>query len=257
MSGSESPRYTQFTEVARAYDALMSTVPYRRWVEYVEKLLKRVRASPRTVLDIACGTGNVTFALADRGYRIAGTDLSEPMLAIAREKGQRQHRGVTFAQADMRTLSLPDTYDLAVCLYDSINYLLSLDDVRKAFQSAYSVLNPGGHYIFDVNTIFALRENLFTQRNLDPHAPVRYDWHSSYNEDTRISEVVMDFWVDEAGSTRHFGEVHYERGYLLQELLDLLTAAGFRTLLVFEAYKFRTPRPESDRVYFVARKQGV
>ena len=161
MSGSQAERHPQFTEVARAYDELMAGVPYRRWVDYVEKLLKQVRASPRTVLDIACGTGNVTFALADRGYEVAGVDLSAPMLAIARRKACRYRRDIPFFQGDMRCLSLPERYDLAVCLYDSLNYLLSPDDVQQAFASAYRVLHPGGHYIFGVNTIYALREPVY------------------------------------------------------------------------------------------------
>ncbi|MDH7571634.1 MAG: class I SAM-dependent methyltransferase [Armatimonadota bacterium] len=255
MSGTSEERYPQFTEVAAAYDSLMSNVPYHRWVDYVEKLLKRVRASPRRVIDIACGTGNVTFALAERGYRVAGVDLSEPMLAVAREKARQRGLSIPFFHADMRCLTLPDRYDLAVCLYDSINYLLTLDDVRQAFRSAHAVLVPGGHYIFDVNTIYAFRENLFTQRHLDPNAEVSYDWRSTYNEETRICEVVMDFWVKQQGGVRRFTEVHREAGYLLQELLDLLTEVGFQTLCVFEAYSFRVPRPESDRVYFVARKR--
>lgn len=255
MSDAQAGRQPQFTEVARAYDALMSTVPYRKWVEYVEKLLKRARAHPRTVLDIACGTGNVTFALADRGYRVAGLDLSEPMLAVARDKAARQHRDIPFTQADMTAFSLPERYDLAVCLYDSINYLLSLDDVRKAFQCAQAALNPGGHYIFDVNTIFALRENLFTQRQLDADAEVRYDWVSRYNEATRVCEVTMEFWVKQGRTTRHFTEVHRERGYALNDLMELLSAAGFHVLACFEAYTFRSPRPDTDRAFFVARKQ--
>ncbi|HOJ20926.1 MAG TPA: class I SAM-dependent methyltransferase [Armatimonadota bacterium] len=248
-------RHPQFTEVAAAYDALMSGVPYKRWVDYIEKLLRRLRASPRTVLDIACGTGNVTFALADRGYQVAGVDISEPMLSVAREKARQQGRDIPFMHGDMRTLSLPDRYDLAVCLYDSINYLLTLEDVTQAFASVHRVLHPGGLYIFDVNTIYALRADLFTQRNLDPGARVRYDWRSKYNHETRICEVVMDFWVRENGETRHFTEVHYERGYFLRELVDALTQVGFRTLAVYEAYTFHEPRLLSDRVYFVARKQ--
>ncbi|NLC56875.1 MAG: class I SAM-dependent methyltransferase [Armatimonadetes bacterium] len=254
MSGSQAERHPQFTEVARAYDELMAGVPYRRWVDYVEKLLKQVRASPRTVLDIACGTGNVTFALADRGYEVAGVDLSAPMLAIARRKACRYRRDIPFFQGDMRCLSLPERYDLAVCLYDSLNYLLSPDDVQQAFASAYQVLHPGGHYIFDVNTIYALRENLFTQHCLDPDAPVRYDWRSSYNAETGIAEVVMDFWVREQGRVQHFTEVHHERAYTEQELLDWLARAGFETLAVYEAYSFRPPHPDSDRLYFVARR---
>ncbi|MBI3947943.1 MAG: methyltransferase domain-containing protein [Armatimonadetes bacterium] len=256
MSEAVRGRQPQFTEVARAYDALMSTVPYRKWVDYVQKLLARFQASPRNVLDIACGTGNVTFALAERGYRVAGTDLSEPMLEVAREKARQAQRHIPFHRSDMRSLSLPDRYDLAVCLYDSINYLTTLEDVRRAFRSASDVLNPGGLYIFDINTIFALRENLFTQRHMDRHSAIRYDWRSAYNEEARICEVVMDFWVDEEGGTRHFTEVHYEAGYEPEEVLEALAGAGFDTLAVFEAYTFRRPLPDSDRAYFVARKPG-
>lgn len=251
------PYYPQFTAVARIYDALMSTVPYRRWVDYLQALLSRFRAAPRTVLDIACGTGNVTFLLAERGYHVAGVDLSEPMLEVAREKARHSQQHIPFYHGDMRCLSLPDRYDLAICLYDSLNYLLKLEEVRQAFQSAYGVLQPGGYYVFDVNTIFALRENLFTQRHMDSSASVRYDWRSTYNEKTRICRVVMDFWVNEGRDTRHFTEVHYEAGYEPEEIVEALAGAGFETLATYEAYTFRPPRADSDRLYFVARKQDA
>lgn len=251
---SELRHHAQFTEIAEAYDALMANVPYRRWVDYVQKLLKRLRASPHSVLDVACGTGNVTFALAERGYQVTGVDLSEPMLAVARDKARRKGVSIPFLRRDMRSLDFKCEYDLAVCLYDSLNYLLTIEDVRSAFTSVQRALRPGGLYIFDVNTIYALRANLFTQSNLDPAAQVQYDWRSRYSDDTRICEVVMDFWVRQNTTTKHFTEVHYERGYFLRELVDALTAAGLRTVAVYEAYTLRPPRFQSDRVYFIARK---
>src|SRR4029077_11853829 len=119
-----TPSPSQFTDVAEVYDSLMSVVPYRHWVDYVERIWERFEASPTSVLDLACGTGNVTLELARRGYRATGVDNSEAMLRQARTKPAGHAR---FLLQDARHLDLPVRFDACVCLFDSLNYLLTPD----------------------------------------------------------------------------------------------------------------------------------
>jgi ubiquinone/menaquinone biosynthesis C-methylase UbiE len=246
----------QFTEVSAYYDRLMSTVPYTMWVDYVELLLRIEDYHPQQILDCACGTGNVTFELARRGYAVDGTDLSRGMLDVAERKGsQSGWRDVRFFHQDLRSLSLPREYDLAVCLYDSLNYITKPDELKSAFARVADCLLPRSLFIFDLNSELALEAELFTQNNLwRRDSDLIYDWKSRFDPITRLSQVEMYFKVRHAdGSEREFHELHQERAYTLDEVRDLLAEAGWQTLRVYDAYTTNHPHAASERWFFVAR----
>ena len=139
---------TQFTDVAEIYDNLMSVVPYPWWVEYVQRLWKSFDHEPRRVLDLACGTGNVTRELLKRGYEVTGVDNSPPMLEVARRK---LPESVPLLCQDARHLSVDGPpFDAVVCLFDSLNYLLELPDLHRAFRAVHRRLVPGGPFVFDM-----------------------------------------------------------------------------------------------------------
>lgn len=244
-----------YTEIAPYYDELMSGVPYDMWVDYVELLLLKVEYPPTTVLDVACGTGNVSFELARRDYVVTGVDASLPMIEVAR--GRPQPKGappVMFVHQDACTLSLPYAYDLAVCLYDSLNYITSPSDLGKALRRIRQCVKPGGYFIFDVNSEYALAENLFTQNNLHREEDLHYLWKSSYDRETRISRVEMFFEYRRNGEAPlKFKEVHYERAYSIEELKKLLAAAGWKVKHLYDGYSDRRPDPTSERLFFVVQ----
>jgi SAM-dependent methyltransferase len=247
----------QFTAVAPYYDRLMSTVPYGMWVDYVELLLRIEDYRPTRILDCACGTGNVTFELARRGYKVDGTDLSRGMLEVAEQKRENLGwRDVRFFHQDLRTLSLPREYDLAVCLYDSLNYILKPEELRSAFAHIAGCLLPGSLFIFDLNSEFALEAELFTQNNLWRHSDLTYDWKSRFDPITRTSRVEMYFKIRQPdGATKEFYEIHQERAYTIDEVKDLLAEAGWETLRVYDAYTTNHPSARSERWFFVAKRR--
>jgi len=243
-----------FTLLGPYYDDLMHEVPYRAWVDYVELLVHKFRGRPRQVLDLACGTGNVGLELARRGYQVTGVDRSAGMLCEAVRKAQEAHLPVSFFQQDITELDLPQQFDLVVCLYDTLNYILEPEGLQQTFHGVYRCLREGGLFVFDLNTEFALAMNLFTQRDMAPETKVKYDWHSEYDRETRISRVDMTFFVEEEGALRTFRETHYERAYSLREVQGFLRQAGFTALAVYEAFTFMKPTRRSDRIYVVAQR---
>jgi SAM-dependent methyltransferase len=247
----------QFTEVSAYYDRLMSTVPYAMWVDYVELLLRIEDYRPQRILDCACGTGNVTFELARRGYNVDGTDLSQGMLDRAEQKrAQQGWHGVHFFHQDLRSLSLPPEYDCAVCLYDSLNYILEPEGLQSAFAHVAHCLLPRSLFIFDLNSVFALETELFTQSNVwRRNNSLTYDWKSRFDPPTRISQVEMYFKVrDDDGAEKEFYEIHRERAYTIDEVKNLLAQAGWQTLHVYDAYTTNHPHTTSERWFFVARR---
>jgi SAM-dependent methyltransferase len=246
-----TPSPSQFTEVAEVYDSLMAVVPYDHWVNYLERIWERFDCSPTTVLDLACGTGNVTLELERRGYRATGVDNSEGMIRQAQAKPARQAR---FTLQDARSLHLPETFDACVSLFDSLNYILAPEELGAAFRGVCRHLNPGGIFIFDVNTVRALERGMFTQEGTGADDSLRYVWRSEYDPGTRLCRIAMRFQVQTPSGTREFHETHVQRGYPLAEIRALLEQAGLEVLSVYEGYGFRSATEGSDRAYFVARR---
>lgn len=244
----------QFTNVAPFYDALMAGVPYKIWVRYIHDIMSEYDFKPHRVLELACGTGNVSFLMAEMGYQVTGVDLSEYMIQEAVRKAKERKLPVQFYVGDLRTLDLPEKdFDLELCLFDSLNYILDQDELQEAFTHAAAHLREGGLFIFDVNTVTALAGELFTQENTSPQAEPKYIWKSHYDLTTRISRVDMQFTY----KGQDYYETHYQRAYELDELEMMLKKAGFHTDAIYEAYTFRKPLRRSDRAYFVARRRRV
>lgn len=228
----------------------MHGVPYREWVDYVERLLVRFDARPTTVLDLACGTGKVGAEMAARGFRAFGVDVSEGMVRVAAREGR-----LPAAVQDARALGLrAGTFDLVVSLYDSLNYILEPEGLLGCFRGVRDCLARDGLFIFDLNTIRALALDLFTQNNLRSGEPLLYSWESRWDPATRICSVHMWFRWRGPGEEREFVELHRQRGYGDEEVRKLLGEAGLRLEAVYDGYTFNPLANRSTRAFYIARK---
>ena len=146
-----------YEALASSYDALTEDVGYAQRADFLEKLLRRSAIPVKLVLDLACGTGTMTWLLTGRGYELIGVDGSEEMLAAAMSKGGTV-QGVPpiFLHQSMPQLDLYGTVDAAICCLDSLNYLTDPADVRRTFRRLHLFVAPGGVLVFDVNTVAKL-----------------------------------------------------------------------------------------------------
>ena len=245
---------SSFGPVAPYYDHLMAGVPYRFWADYLEQLWARHHLSPRTLLDLACGTGTLTRLLARRGYRMVGVDLAPAMLQAARQKAAGEGLLLPFYQQDAAELNVPEApFDAAVCVFDSLNYLLDAAQVQQAFARIFAHLSPGGSFVFDVNTEYALAQGMFNQSCTRKSEPLHYRWRSRYNAETRLCTVHMRFsYAGEDGARQEFVEVHRQRAYPKDALEGWLRAAGFADVFIYDAYSREPPKRRSDRLFFLA-----
>ncbi len=243
----------QFNAIAPYYDEVMAVVPYRQWVQYLRRLLKRYAWKPRRILDLATGTGTVALMLAEEGYAVTGVDISAQMIDMARRKAVAAGVGeVEFLVRDAAALDFDAQFDLTVSLFDSLNYILSTHELKLAFAGVFRALRSGGGFIFDLNSEYALRENLFSQDNRwDDGAEVKHIWMARYNKRTRIATVEMDFFLPN-GKT--FREVHKQRAHRHDDVITFLRAAGFQFLDAFDAYSFLPPGRQTDRIFYIVRK---
>ena len=243
--------------LADSYDQLTRDVDYGAWADYIQRQFTHTPPPGSTVLDLACGTGSLTAELARRGYEMIGADRSGDMLAQAAEKC-RDLEGVIppiFLCQSMEKLDLYGTIDACVCCLDSVNYVTSPARLRRAFGRVHLFLNPGGVFLFDINTPAKL-EGLDGQVFLDETEEVYCVWRAEYSRRRRICSYFMDlFSLDQdSGLWARGEELHEEYAYTPEELTEYLRQAGFRHIRQYGNLKLRPPKTGEDRIFFVARK---
>ncbi len=239
---------------ARFYDDLMKVVDYGSWVKYILELLEFYRFKPQTIVDLACGTGNASYLLARLGYHVIGIDKSAEMLAVAQKKNKPANGQVEFYQYDMRSFQLNKRVDLIICLYDSINYLLTEKDLFKTFCRVKEALKPEGFFIFDFNTCYRIRQ-IPEKTHLYEGKGYSCFWQDKVDYKRCIWQVDLDFFLQEGGEVyRRYHEKHRERGYMLKEITDILEGAKLEILDCFNAYTFEKPDGRTPRVYVICRR---
>lgn len=241
--------------LAASYDSLTRDIPYERVLDFLERVLREFGRSPRTVLDLACGTGTLSVLLAGRGYEVIGADISEEMLTEAADKALAlEENSPYFICQSMQTLALPRPVGLAVCCLDSLNYLTEPEDCRETFRRVYANLESGGVFFFDVNTPEKLR-SLDGQVFLDENDDTYCVWRAEFCEKENICYYGMDLFQRDGKHWKRSFEEHAEYAYDLDELADWLYAAGFSTVRAFGDRRLEPPRSGEERVYFTALKE--
>jgi len=194
------------------------------------RLLEQRGIVPRRVLDAGCGTGTMALAMAERGWRVTGIDLSEAMLTMARRKDVRQT--VTWSRADITRFDLDksagaERFDLITCVADTLNHLERLDDWEAAFRCFAEHLEPGGILFFDAMTSRGLsRLDKFTVLDVDDRALIL---GVIYEPSSRRSTVKATSFIPKGGSDGYekATETITEWGQPVAEIMKRLSLAGF------------------------------
>ncbi len=242
--------------LASSYDRLTNDVDYGATVDFYWEILNREGIAPRTAVDLACGTGSVTVLLAEKGLQVTGVDMSADMLCVAAQKADALENRPIFVCQKMQELRLPRGVDLAVCALDSLDYVTDPDDCREAITRVYKALNPGGCFIFDVNTPEKLR-SMDGQVFLDEDDDVYCVWRGEFDENTNICSYAMDLFQRRGNVWLRSFEEHQEYAYSQEQLLAYLKEAGFTAIEVFADRKMIPPQQGEQRIYLKARKGRI
>ena len=242
--------------LAVSYDRLTNDVDYQATVDFYMQILEREGLTPRTAADLACGTGSVALLLARKGMKVVGVDLSEEMLTVAQQKSQDMDSPPVFVCQPLQKLHLPRAVDLAVCALDSLDYITDPQDCAAAIERIYKAINPGGCFIFDVNTPEKLRA-MDGQVFLDEDDDVYCVWRGEFDEKTNICSYGMDLFQRQGKAWQRSFEEHREYAYSREQLTSYLKSAGFTHIEVFADRLFEDPRPGEQRIYFKARKGRI
>ena len=242
-----------YHELAGCYDRLTNDVDYAAVVDFYNQILAREGLCPRTALDLACGTGSVALLLAQEGLSVTAIDMSPEMLCIASQKAQEQDLPIQFVCQQLQALNVPRGVDLAVCALDSLNYILDPEDCQEAIHRIYRSLNPGGCFIFDVNTPQKLQA-MDGQVFLDEDDDVYCVWRGEFDQDTHICSYGMDLFHRKGNVWQRSFEEHQEYAYTEEQLRHYLKSAGFTHIRVYSDRSFQQPDDSTQRIYFKARK---
>ena len=239
--------------LAGCYDRLTNDVDYEAIAAFYRTLLGREGVRPRTAVDLACGTGSVTAILAREGLRVIGVDMSEEMLTQAAAKTAGLDPAPIFVRQKLQNLTLPRGVDLAVCALDSLDYITEPKDCAQAIRRVYRALNPGGMFIFDVNTPEKLRA-MDGQVFLDEDQDVYCVWRGEFDDNTNICSYGMDLFIREGKHWHRSFEEHREYAYSREQLTVFLKDAGFTHIRVDGDRTLEQPGAGEQRMYFSARK---
>ncbi len=244
--------YTVFAEV---YDLFMEEVPYEEWRDFLVAQMGKNGITDGLVLDLGCGTGTLTTLLAKAGYDMIGVDLSEDMLERAFEKRQQEDLDILYLCQDMCSFELYGTVRAVICACDSLNYITKQSDLKKVFRLVNNYLDPGGLFLFDMNTPYKYRELLGDHVFADNSDHGSFIWENHFDEEEQINEYALTLYLrEEHEKYQRFEEYHYQRAYDRETVERLLKEAGLELLAVYDNYTEKAPSKDCERLCFVARE---
>ena len=207
---------------AKVYDDFMDNIPYEQWAEYM-----------------------------------IGIDNSIEMLEIAKEKSIGKHEDILYLFQDMREFELYGTVRGIVSICDSMNYILEKEDLTKVMRLVNNYLDPGGIFIFDMNTPYKYETILADNTIAEDRDGMSFIWDNYFYEEERINEYSLHLFLQgDDGRYDKFTETHYQKAYEIEQIKEAIENGGLEFVGVYDAFTKDPPRENSERLYFIAREKG-
>lgn len=236
-----------YSALARVYDDVMDYVDHEAWADYIDHLLDEHDAEPAKVVEFGCGTGQFArYFLARRAVAFTATDGSPDMLSQATERldGRATTLDVTYPGP-----AVPGgPYDVAILLYDGLNYLTTEEGIRGLLAQVAASLAPGGLFVFDQSTPANSINNAEFFEDEDDLDEGSYVRKSAYDEETRMHTTRFELTLEDGV----FEEEHVERAWTMQEIQGLLAEAGWRVLAAYDGFSFDPAGDDAERIHWVA-----
>ncbi|MCQ2462441.1 MAG: class I SAM-dependent methyltransferase [Clostridia bacterium] len=247
------PGYESFSYY---YDRLTENVDYPALCDYLCGIFADCGINGGILLDAACGTGTLSVLMSGKGFDVIGTDASADMLSEAQNKMYESGRDILFLCQSFEELNLYGTVDAAICTLDGINHLTDEKDVQTAFDKISLFMNPGGVFVFDVNTVYkhrcVLADNTFVY-DLDD---VYCVWQNYLDRETDTVEMSLDIFEADGDGWYRSSDSVTERAYTDERLQKMLANAGFEVVSVYDFMSRSTVRENSEKAVYVCRKRA-
>lgn len=243
----------QYTGIAAIYDSMID-IDYNKWMKFIEDYLnnKGITLKGKRALELACGTGNMSLRLKEKGIDVTAIDISEDMLSFAQGKAFERRYKINFLNQDITEFELNRKFDFAFSFCDGYNYIIEEESLVNSFKRVFEHLDNKGIFIFDVSTMHKLRDiiggNTFTMND----EALCYIWDNYYEND--MLEMYITFFVKQGELYKRIEENHIQMAHSTKTLVELLYKTGFAKVEVLEDYSFKELNDRSIRATFIAEK---
>ena len=243
-----------YSEFADVYDILMKDAKYKKRTAYLWKLFKTHGKTPKLLLDLACGTGEFSCAFAMKGVEVIGVDMSEDMLAVAREKTADNGLDILYLCQKAEELDLYGTVDGAICCLDSLNHITDINKLSKAVKRVSLFMEEGSLFIFDLNTEYKHRNILGNNTFVMDEEEVYCVWQNRFDEKRLITDINLDFFLEDGDTYIRSSESFKERAYTKEQIEGILNKARLEIQAVYGDLSFESPKEDSQRIIYVTKK---
>lgn len=253
-----TPKTTEdYSILAEIYDTIMQDVDYTVWADFIDEIIQVHHPRPQSVLELACGTGSLSFALNQYGcYSITGTDKSAAMITKAEEKQARRGTSITFKEMDFLDINLPQKFDIIVSIFDSVNYLHTRTEIIQMLNQLNGVMDANSLFIFDFTTPknseqaidYLDNEDGITKNNYHFFRKSEYDAEQQIHYNTFEIEKLAD---DQSCVMQSFTEQHRQRTYSLTQMQEIIGDTEFNIIAEYSEFDLDEATDESLRITMV------
>jgi SAM-dependent methyltransferase len=246
-----------YERFAYIYDYLMQDVPYDQWLNYVIKQKQIHSIEGKGLLDIGCGTGELTIRLLKEGFNVTGVDLSEDMLLMARQKAESAQLTLPLYCQDMSELTDLGTFDMITIFCDSINYVTDEKQIQQTFDGVYRHLDSSGIFMFDFHSIYKISQIFMNETFTLNSDHVSYIWDCFPGEESNSVEHDLTFFLQDvkSGLYERFDEFHKQRTYPILQIENWLKNSGFQIVDLSADFLDAPPNDQSERIFITCKKR--
>lgn len=242
---------SEYTVLPAFYDALNSDVDYSAYLEYI---CANTDINSAKVLDLGCGTGDMSILLSKKGASVIGLDNSPEMLALASHKAEKAHADVFYTCQDMTSFSTGHTYDVVISTFDSLNYVTTKAGLLRAFSSVARELKENGLFLFDMNSEYKFKEIYSDNSYVLEAEGIFCAWQNFYDEKSKLCDFYINIFAEDNGAYKRFYEEQTEKMFTLTEIKSCLKKAGLRFVDVFSDFDKSEINEKTERYYIIAEK---
>lgn len=246
----------QYSVLSQIYDQLMVNVDYEMWASYIESLILEQGPKPQNILELGCGSGNVTEKLLEKGYEVVGIDYSEEMLEIAEEKTEEFGNNIIYIQQDLREIDF-EVYeiDTVISANDTFNYMTDIKDIEHVLTYLYPRIKKGGQLVFDISSQYKLENVLGNNTYGESFDDMVYLWENFYDKEQKLINMEINFFEKSEKTYKRFSETHIQKAYTVEEIKKLLQKIGYENIKIYADFeKEEGYKNNSQRIFFSCRK---
>lgn len=246
-----------YQNFAYFYDELMSHAPYDRWIQFTKDIIQENQLQNPSIVDLGCGTGEITLGLRNQTNNLTGVDYSSEMLSVAMNKTLEKSNQINWIHQDIRELEGFYNVDLIISYCDVINYLTKSSEVENVFKRVYESLSEEGIFAFDVHSQQYTIDSLINQTFADVSENTAYIWYCHEGDEIGAMEHEITFFVKNKDNTyEKMSEYHYQQVFSKEFYVEALRKAGFQNIKIGQDFNLKNENftSETDRFFITAKK---